>query len=719
MENGSPAGQQKVGNEVWTDVPTKGEEVWTDVPPQGPSLLDRVKGYAHTATEYEKGLVKSGGAALRGAVQLGDQLSNYMDFGLDDYLSNKNPEGVEKRQAVEKNIDAHLTPNNPAQRAGFNTGEFAQYAIPIPGLQQEKLAVGAVRASKALMTVAERVALKRAARQALVKRLATTSAKEGARAGIVGSVQSGDITQGTKQAGFAAVVAPVIGEATRAVSPILKRNAQRLYERFLIPGGGPGFNKGVAQEKAEEFIRQGQWWATKGNAVRETDQRVMDANRAIEDAEDNLVARMGYAPIGKQTLHATVEPFTEHVGPTIDVEDLTPKAATGGAGAAGGTGASAGVNPNVAPDWSLEVRPTQFKNGIWTQHPDTGKVIRSGEKELMDRARASGKFSEEQLRSLIPTVRRAASDVNESLGNEGMQVGESYAQHLQDYIKRLPEQPRTSSGMELDRPQYAVGERLPAADAAADVGSTRSGVRVKFSNVEETKQGMLYARDALNRLKSLLQQHKVEGQVIKGHQPIYNIRLQLIRQLRSMMTPTGYIRADSAIKLRRSWDELVNYQKNAQVQSYEPGVQQAYRETADALRHEIAKQVPGMAEANAEAHFWGELNTVFKDKELQTVGHRIIGPIGAMATLTSGAAGYAHKGNPGEALALATMMAVASRLSQTGLGLTGSSIALDRMGQALASGNMQAAMNWLARSGSMSVRDSKQPNNNTLPNPEQ
>lgn len=546
----------------WKDVPVSGGEGdWKDVEPSKPTLMDRAKSFAHTSAEFEKGAVK-------GALKTSEGFGNLMGLGLPDYIQSKvAPDAVAQREKM-------LTPHGTAQELGHGAEQAAEYLLPIPGLEEERIGSGVVKA-------AERGG------KALLKRVANTGLREGAKSAVVGSLQTGSLKEGAKQGAVTAVTAPPIQEISRAVTPLLRKSAQHLYERFLIPGGGAGYNKNLGREGAEELIRRGQVWLTKGTAVRDVEQRVMNASNAIESAEDRLLETMGYAPTGRSSVHATTEPFTEHVGPTID----------------------------ITPD-------------------------------------SSG--------------------------------------------------PPAVISKEVDRPQRAVGSRLPPPD---DEGFTRTGTRTRYSRVDETKKGMLYARDAVSKLRAMRGAHIVEGQVIAGHGPVLKARQQLIRQIESLMTPSGYIKADSAIKLRRSWDALVDWDRNPQAANLKPGVKTAYEETANALRHEIAEQVPGMKEANADYHFFSGLNKVFKDKENQKTGHRVIGPIGALFATAAGAGSYAHGDGPEKAAALAILTGVASHVVNSGAALTGSAVAMDRMGQAMASRNYQAVVNWLAKAAPSVARN--------------
>jgi hypothetical protein len=567
----------------WTDVPaakTSAADTWTDVPPAGPSLWDRAKAQLSNTLETGKGVVKGGLTTGLHLSDLAQTVGNTALGGIPHMIASQFPDNQKAQAAWHDAAEKRLQPNNDFQKLGFQGEQLAEYAIPMGG--EEKAVAG-------VAPLVERGI------GALSKRMLRTAGTEGTKAAIVGSAQTGDVGQGLEQGAGTAVLAPGISELSRVISPVLKKSAEHLMDRFLIPGGGAAYNKSLVADSSGQLIKDGEMWMSKGSAIRDVEQRLMDSTEAIETAENNILNSMGYAPTGRSTLRVRAEPYSVPGGPTIDVDDLTAK-------------------PGV-----------------------------------------------------VPTSQDLA-------------------------IRGTP--PPASSGMEVGPPQTAVGERLPPADP--NVGPTRTGTRLKIDRVDETKQGMLYVGDAVKQLRAMMGQHIVEGQVIEGHGPALAARGRLLKQITDKMTPSGYMNADSAIKLRRGFDAMVDHQKNPQIAQYKPGVEAAFKETADTLRHEIAEQVPGMKEANQQYHFWSGINKVLKDKENQRIGHRTGGLIGALAASGGFAAGMQHGGYE-QAAGAAMLAGVAGSLINSGANLTGSAVALDRVGKLMQSGDYKAAVNWLAR----------------------
>jgi hypothetical protein len=421
----------------------------------------------------------------------------------------------------------------------------------------------------------------------LARRVLTSSVKAGAEAGLVGTAQTGSVKEGARQAAFAGVTAPAVNELARAASPLLKKAAQKAYQRFLIPGGGPGYNKEVASKAAEELIKKGTFALTKGGFTRTVETHVQDANIEIEKIEDDLLNRLGYSPTGTGRIHVTQEPYTRTTGPTIDVNPIEE---TGG----------------------VPARITK----------------------------------------------------------------------------------------EVGFPERGVGPHTPL-----DEGTSETRTRNHFSWTEDTRQGMIDAKPVLKVLNEAQARNKLSsGDPVEGYQGLRATRTRLIAQVRRNMTRSGYISAKDAIQLRRDWDKLVNWERTTG--SRMPvTVRTAYEEAANALRHEIGEQIPGMKEANAKYHFWTGVNQILKDKENQQVGHRVHGVVGNAAILLSAATGYAHGGGE-EAVGLAMLAGVVDTVWNSGANLTGSAIAFDRMGDLVRTRNFTAVINRLTAMASPVARKS-------------
>jgi len=286
-------------------------EVETEDAPAEKSLGQRVSdelgSQFQTAKDSAKGVVK-------GALNTGLGFGNMMTFGLQNFAleHQRAPQTLsglvagEQPKTARQQIEEQLTPHGEAQRAGYNVEQGAEYLIPIPGLEEAKAVQGAGNLAKAGF-------------KAGVKRFAETGLKQGTKAGLIGTAQTGDVEQGAEQAAFAATTAPIVQQLSRFVSPLMKRSAQRIYQRVLIPGGGPKFNKQVAQDAATELIERGHMALTRGHLVDQTTANVDRFAGEINAAEDRALETMGFRPKGTSTTRATQVPFTETQGPIIDV----------------------------------------------------------------------------------------------------------------------------------------------------------------------------------------------------------------------------------------------------------------------------------------------------------------------------------------------------------------------------------------------------------------
>lgn len=542
------------------------DDGWVEVIPQG---VRSPQGGMGASGEWEEVLPKGLGG------QEGHQNLGLMDYAkkVPGFLSGV---GAEVFQAA-RNVgnvatfglqDRFMTPDDkatwdkltaartPEEEAGKTAAGVAGYYVP--GLIEGK---GAVTGERLLARGGKEI----------LKRAAKVGAKEATRTGAVALAETGSPKEAAEQAALAGGLATGGSAAAQALSPPTKRLAQKVMERFLIPGGGPGYNKEVAHDAAAELIRRGTTAWSKIGFTRKVEQHVMDYGKAITQVEDEALARMGYAPIGEHTWQVGFDPVTEYHGP---VHDVTPE--------------------------TLPARRTQ----------------------------------------------------------------------------------------EVGRPQQGLSRNPPA-----DQGEYRTRYNIRFSKVEGTRQGQVDINQMLRDMRGNMARMRAGGHVIPGHEGMYKTQVQIYKRLSRMATPRGTIDIADAIKLRRGWDALLDHT------IMRPEVvanRDVYKFGANGLRHAIAEQLPGMAEANGQYSFWLGINDILKDKELQTVGHKVLSRTGVALSAAGGLSAFAKTGNLEQAFAAAAVTAFAERTMESAPARTYGAKALDRMGDSMARGDFLGALRRLS-----------------------
>lgn len=447
-------------------------------------------------------------------------------------------------------------PTTSSGKWGETLGQAMEFAIPIPGLNK----VGKLREGAG--------ALERMVRPAL---------QSGIHAGVVGTVDTGSVKEGANQGATAVGLTLGTLGLSKVLSPTLKKSAQKIYERIIIPGGGPLVNKREAKDAAEELIRRGFVASSKDNFVRRVEQNVMDFGQRIEDAENNALQTMGYRPSGRYTTTTKHTPYSEAVPETIDI-----------------TPSSSGL-----PARPQDVKPTN-----------------------------------------------------------------ALAKPL---------------GPQQDRVRF----------------------RTTTERIETmTPPGRLDIRPIIRALSKQIKDLLVEGKVPRGYESQYKALAEMRQEIRRFSNQNE-IDVQSAIDLRRKWDAKADWPKlDQEVKEVQ---KRSFRAAANALRRQIAEHVPGMAEANAEYHFWTGLNTVLKDKELQTVGHREGGLVRNLARGAGGVVGAGLGMQHGGAVEAAAgayagqmLLGTIDKLVESTAFKSISAVSMDRLGRLMQNRQYKQALNYLS-----------------------
>jgi hypothetical protein len=295
------------------------------------------------------------------------------------------PEARRRAEETRRRREEFLTPTTPAQRAGKQAEQFAEFLVPIPGLQELRAVEGA----------------------GLGTRMLYGALREGADVGLRTAAQTGTAHEGAKGAATGAILGGSADVLLRPVADLLSTWARSQYAKVLHPLGRSA--KEVTEEKLltggpQDLVGRRVTGLTQNRLIQKLSDRAEEAGNRVGAAVDALspTARTRLAPvfadihnflrqeailpngkIGRPALYAEGLEMMDRISNSLGdrMADVDPKTVRSFRQMLDRElyGRKLGVQPETEQDVILNRAVNSIRDALNKQHPTLAEVNREAE----------------------------------------------------------------------------------------------------------------------------------------------------------------------------------------------------------------------------------------------------------------------------------------------------------------------------------------------------